>query len=232
MKRMRWFKLSSKSELEKIERQIRSRVFSLKEPVSSGFRVEKKNSSGLLGQFIYKRTVDQKIMLPSGEEFVQEVANIEVTTFGIDFSSSAGLLYLIDFPRSSTPFFSALSEATLFSCTLESIEVNVEKWIEHLISKNDDIAVVYLDVADISVSRGVKARVAIAAENGVDVVSRESMPFGQKGRVESAKIRYACRGGLNLVVELGYRATLKTPTSFPMEEIQVLRKAMLLSTRS
>src|SRR5690606_3572210 len=124
------------SDLGKIERQISARIFSLNEPVSSGFRVESKNSSGLLGQFVHKRTVVQKITLPSGEEFSQEIANIEIIKFGIDYSQDECLLYLIDPPRSTTPFFSALSEATQFDCTLDSIEVNVEKWIEHLLVHN------------------------------------------------------------------------------------------------
>lgn len=231
MRRIRWFKLTSKSELGKIERQIRARIFSLSEPVSSGFRVESKDSSGLVGQFVHKRTVDQEITLPSGEVFSQEIANIEVTKFGIDFPSGGGLLYLIDPPRSTTPFFSALSEATQFGCTLDPMEVNVEKWIEHLLPHNDGISVIYLDVADIVLSHGVRARVAIAGEKDVAAVFREAMPLGQNGRVESAKIRYPYGDGASLVIELGCRASLKAPETFPAEEIQALRKAMLLSIK-
>ncbi|WP_152608383.1 hypothetical protein [Aeromonas hydrophila] len=231
MRRFRWFKLTSKSELEKIERQICARKFSLSEPVSSGFRVESKDFSGLTGQFVYKRTVDQKIMLPSGEEFSQEVANIDVTKFGIDYSSGGGLLYLIDPPRSATPFFSALSEATQFGCTLNPIEVNVEKWIEHLQSHNERISVIYLDVADIALSQVVRARVAVAGEKNVATVFREAMPLSQHGRVESAKIRYPFGDGTSLVVELGCRASLKLPAAFPSEEIQLLRESMLLSVK-
>ena len=231
MRRIRWYKLNSRSDLGKIERQIRARIFSLSEPVSSGFRVESKDSSGLTGQFVYKRTVDQKITLPSGEEFSQEIANIDVTKFGIDYSSSGGLLYLMNPPRSTTPFFSALSEATQFGCTLDPIEVEVEKWVEHLLSRNEGISVIYLDVADIALSQGVRARVAIAGEKDVAAVFREAMPLGQRGRVESAKIRYPFVDGSSLVVELGRRAFLKAPAAFPPEEIQALREAMLLSVK-
>lgn len=227
MRRTRWFKLSSKSELGKIERQIRALKFSLSEPVSSGFRVESKDSSWLSGQFVHKRTVDQKITLPSGEEFSQEIATIEVTKFGIDYFSGGGLLYLEDPPRTTTPFFSALSQATLFDCTIDPIEVNVEKWIENLLSRNEGVAVTYMDVADIALSQGVRARVAVAGGKDVAAVFREAMPLGQRGRVESAKIRYPFQDGSSLVVELGCRASLKVPASFPAEEIQVLRDAML-----
>jgi hypothetical protein len=231
MKRFRWFKLTSKNELGKIERQIRARIFSLSEPVSSGFRVESKDSSGLTGQFVHKRTVDQKITLPSGEEFSQEVANIDVTKFGIDYSSNGGLLYLMDPPRSTTPFFSALSEATQFGCTLDPIEVNVEKWIEHLLSHNEGISVIYLDVTDIALSQGVRARVAIAGEKDVAAVFREAMPLGQRGRVKSAKICYPFGDGTSLIIELGCQASIKVPTAFPAEETQALREAMLLSVK-
>lgn len=231
MRRVRWFRLSSKNDLGKIERQIRTRIFSLNEPVSSGFRVESKDSSGLLGQFVHKRTVDQRITLPSGEEFSQEVANIEITKFGIDYSQDECLLYLIDPPRSTTPFFSALSETTQFSCTLDPIEVDVEKWIEHLLIHNEGVCVIYLDVADITLTQSVRARVAIAGEKGVAAVFRESMPQGQQGRIESAKVRYPFDDGTSLIVELGCRASLKAPATFPAEEIQALRRAMLLSTK-
>lgn len=231
MRRIRWFKLTSKSELGKIEQQIRARIFSLSEPVSSGFRVESKDSSGLAGQFVHKRTVDQKITLPSGEEFSQEVANIEITKFGIDYSLGGGLLYLIDPPRSTTPFFSALSEATHFECTVDPIEVNVEKWIEHLLPHNKGISVTYLDVADISLSQGVKARVAIAGEKDVASVFQEAMPLGQRGRIESAKIRYPLGDGTSIVVELGCRSSVKAPAAFPAREVQALREAMLLSVK-
>lgn len=231
MSRIRWFKLTSKSELGKIERQIRARKFSMSEPVSSGFRVENKESSWLTGQFVSKRTVDQKITLPSGEEFSQEIATIDVTKFGIDYSADGGLLYLEDPPRTSSLFFSALSQATLFDCTIEPIEVNVEKWVEHLLFRNEGISVIYMDVANIALSQGVRARVAIAGEKDVAAVFRESIPLGQRGRIESAKIRYPFGDGTSLVIELGCRASLKAPTSFPTEEIQVLRKAMLLSVK-
>lgn len=232
MTRIRWFKLTSKSALEKIEHQIRSRVFSLSEPVSSGFRVESKDPFGLIGQFVHKRTINQKITLPSGEEFSQEIANIEVTKFGIDHSPGGGLLYLIDPPRSTKSFFSALSEATQFACILDPIEVNVEKWIEYLVIDSDGISVIYLDVADISLSQGVRARVAIAGEKDVAAVFREAMPLGQRGRVESAKVRYPFGDGTAFIVELGCRASLKAPANFPAEEIQTLRKAMLLSVKA
>lgn len=231
MRRIRWFKLSSKSELVKIEHQIRARKFYLSEPVSSGFRVENKNSSWLTGQFVNKRTIDQKITLPSGEEFSQEIATIDVTKFGIDYSSDGGLLYLEDPPRTTTPFFSALSQATQFNCTIEPIEVNVEKWIEHLRTRNQKISVTYMDVADITLSQGVKARVAVAGEKDVTVVFHEAMPLGQRGRIESAKIRYPLQDGSSLIVELGCRASLKAPASFPAEEIQALRDAMLQSLK-
>jgi hypothetical protein len=231
MRRIRWFKLTSKSELGKIERQIRARKFSLSEPVSSGFRVESKDSSWLTGQFVHKRTVDQKITLPSGEEFSQEIVTIDVTKFGIDYSSDVGLLYLVDPPRTTTPFFSALSQATQFDCTIDSIEVNVEKWIGHLRSRNERISVTYMDVADIALSQGVIARVAVAGEKDVAAVFRETMPMGQRGRIESAKIRYPFQDGSSLVLELGCRASLKLPSIFPYEEVQALREAMLQSIR-
>lgn len=231
MRRIRWFKLTSKSDLGKIERQIRARKFALSEPVSSGFRVESKDSSWLTGQFVHKRTVDQKITLPSGEEFSQEIATIDVTKFGIDYSSGGGLLYLEDPPRTTTPFFSALSQATQFDCTIDPIEVDVEKWIEHLQSRTEGISVTYMDVVDIALSQGVRARVAVAGEKDVAAVFREAMPLGQRGRVESAKIRYPFQDGSSLVVELGCRASLKAPATFPAEESQALRDAMLQSIK-
>lgn len=231
MRRIRWFKLTTKSELRKIERQICVRKFSLSEPVSYGFRVESKDSSWLTGQFVHKRTVDQKIMLPSGEEFSQEIATIDITKFGIDYSSDGSLLYLEDPPRTTTPFFSALSHATQFDCTIDPIEVNVEKWIEHLRSWNERISVTYMDVADIALSQGVRARVAVAGEKDVTAVFREAMPLGKRGKIESAKIRYPFQDGSSLVVELGCRASLKVPVSFPAEEIQAIRDAMLQSIK-
>lgn len=231
MMRIRWFNIKSKNDLVKIERQIRARIFSLSEPVSSGFRVESKESSGLSGQFVSKRTFDQKIMLPSGEEFSQEVASIDVTRFGVDYSSGQGLLYLVDSPRSVTPFFSAFSEATQFSCTIDPIKIDVERWIENLVSVRNEISVVYLDVADIPLSQGVRARVAVAGERDVLASFRKSLSLGKEGKIESAKIRYPFQDGTSLIVELSCRASLKVPARFPAEEVQMLRSAMLLAVR-
>lgn len=229
MKRIRWFNLNSNGELGKIEQQIRSRIFSINEPVSSGFRIENTSSVGLVGQFVYKRTVDQKIVLPSGEEFTQEIANIEITKFGIDFFQDRSQLYLVDPPRSTTPFFSTFSAATQFGCSLEPMEVNVNGWIEHLLKHNERISVTYLDVVNISLPQGAKARVAISGEKDITAIFKEFMPFAQQGKIDSARLRYPMKDGTSFVVELGCRASVKAPTAFPIEEIQEIRNAMLLS---
>jgi hypothetical protein len=170
-------------------------------------------------------------MLPSGEEFSQEVASIDVTRFGVDYSSGQGLLYLVDSPRSVTPFFSAFSEATQFSCTIDPIKIDVERWIENLVSVRNEISVVYLDVADIPLSQGVRARVAVAGERDVLASFRKSLSLGKEGKIESAKIRYPFQDGTSLIVELSCRASLKVPARFPAEEVQMLRSAMLLAVR-
>lgn len=119
----------------------------------------------------------------------------------------------------------------MFDCTIDPFEVNVEKWIEYLLFRNEGISVTYMDVAGIALSQGVRARVAVAGEKDVAAVFREAMPLGQRGKIESAKIRYPFQDGSSLVVELGCRASLKAPASFPTEEIQALRDAMLRSIK-
>ncbi len=228
MTRFRWFKIVTKGDAKTLERQITSKVFSLKEPVSSGFRIERKDTLGFSGQFIHKRTVEQKVLLPSGEEFVQEVAHIDITKFGIDFSSSKGLLYIIDAPRSTTPFFSAFSEATNFSCAFDPIEISVEQWISHLVEVGNDISVTYLDIVGINISDEIQARLAMAGQKNVDIAMHEFLPPGSGGRIESAKIRCTFNDSPS-IVELGRRAILKIPAGFPIEGIEVLRKTMLLA---
>ncbi|AEF98464.1 hypothetical protein [Methylomonas methanica] len=231
MSRIRWFKLTTNDDINILESQIRSRIFSLNAPISAGFRVEDKDAKGLRGQFVHKRTIDQKISLPSGEEFVQEVAAIEITKFGIDFSASLGLLFLIDPPRSNTAFFSALSEATRFNCTIETIEVNVEEWVRNLGNDYINVNVTYLDITGINISPGIQARLAIAGDKDVDLTMRKLINFGQGGKIESAKIRYDVNGEKNSILELGCRATLKTASNFTSDTIQIFQGAMLLSRK-
>lgn len=228
MNRIRWFRLGTKGELSSLARQLSSQVFALDEPVSSGFRIEKKDRTGLIGQFIHKRTVDQLVTLPSGEEFTQEVANIDITKFEIDASSSNVLLNTLDAPRSLTSFFSALSVATKFTCTVDPIEVDVDKWIQHIAKDRSTVAVTYLDIAGIVISGEVQARLALSGTSDVYEAMHEILGENKKGTVESAKIRFHF-DEVSYVLELGRRATLKIPSGFPPHGIDILRKAMLLA---
>lgn len=228
MNRIRWFRLGTKGDLDALALQMSSKVFALDEPVSSGFRIENKSRAELIGQFIHKRTVDQKVTLPSGEEFVQEIANIEITKFGIDSSSSDTLLYTYDAPRSLTSFFSALSEATKFSCTVEPIEVDVDRWIQHVSADQSDVSVTYVDVSGIVISGDIQARLAMSGSKDVYSAMREFLGTNCKGTIDSAKIRIQF-GGSYFVLELGHRATLKVPAGFPTRGVDLLRSAMLLA---
>lgn len=228
MNRIRWFRLGTKGDLSALAFQMSSKVFSLDEPISSGFRIEKEGRTELTGQFIYKRTVDQKVTLPSGEEFIQEIANIEITKFGIDFGSSDALLYTFDAPRSLTSFFSALSEVTKFSCTVEPIDVDVDRWIQHISASQSTVSVTYVDVAGIVLSGEIQARLAMSGSNDVYSAMQKFLGSNHKGTIDSARIRIQFAGSY-FVLELGRRATLKVPAGFPHQCIDLIRHAMLLA---
>lgn len=230
MSRIRWFRISLKTDATKFYQQLRSKPFFLKDPISSGFRVESKDSIGMTGQFIHKRTVDQKIILPSGEEFIQEVAHIDITKFGVDFSSSSGLLYLVDPPRSTTPFFSALAAATKFNCIVEPIEVCVDEWIKLInANKQTRTVITYLDITGINISKSIQARLAISGDKEVDIALRKLIKPENGGTVKNAKIVCDFGDGERTSIELGCHATLKTPEKFSSLGIQTIRTAMLLA---
>jgi len=192
------------------------------------FPLERNDKTGVSGQFINKRTVDQTVTLPSGEEFTQEVAIIDVTKFEINLNSSNFLLNIFDAPRSLTSFFSAFSAATNFTCTIDPIEIDIDKWVHYIDEDKSAVAVIYLDITGIIISGEVQARLALS---GIVDVYRQMYEFlggDKKGTIESAKIRFHF-DGIFYVLELGRRATLKVPVGFPLHGIDVLRKAMLLA---
>lgn len=228
MNRIRWFRLGTKGDLNMLVRQLSSKVFALEEPVSSGFRIEKKDKAGFAGQFIHKRTVDQNITLPSGEEFVQEIASIDITKFGIDTNSSDVLLSTYDAPRSLTSFFSTLSEATNFTCTVDPIEVDVDQWVHHITTDRSAVSVTFLDTTGIVISHDIQARLAMSGSSDVYAAMLDFLGPTRKGVIESAKIRFLL-DGCYYILELGRRATLKIPAGFPAQGVDILRRAMLLS---
>lgn len=228
MNRIRWFRLGIRGDLGTLASQLSSKVFALDEPVSAGFRIEYKDKDGLVGQFIHKRTADQTVTLPSGEEFVQEIATIEITKFGIDSSSFDVMLYTYDAPRSLTSFFSALSEATKFTCTVDPIEVDVDQWIRHVTTDRSAVSVTYLDISGIAISGDIQARLAMSGSKDVYSAMRDFLGPDKKGVIDSAKIRFQMDGSY-YVLELGRRATLKTPAGFPTQGVAILRRSMLMA---
>jgi hypothetical protein len=227
MSRTRWFKLIAKGELSVLLRQLSAKPFNLDEPISSGFRIEKKSKNSFFGQFIDKRTVDQIVLLPSGDEFKQEIATIEVTRFGVDTIKSEAFLYTCDGPRSLTPFLSNLSEATKFTCAVDPIEIDVSKWIDRIASELSGVAT-YLDITGIAISGEAQGRLAVSSKNDVHKAMRDFLGTNHSGTIENAKLRVMLDQKC-YSVELGRRATLKTPTGFPYQGVEILRKAMLES---
>lgn len=227
MNRIKWFRLTVKTELSTFARHLASKVFVLEDPVSAGFRIEKKSKDEIVGQFIYKKTFDQTVVLPSGQEFSQEVATIEVTRFAVCAMSSGLLLQTFDAPRSST-FLNALSEATKFTCTVEPIEVDVKQWVEQLDLIFNSVSAHYLDVTGIRISDSVQGRLALSGAGDVYSELREFLGSNTTGVVESAKIRLGFDGA-HYMVELGRRAAIKAPAGLSFAAIDNIRKAMLCS---
>ncbi len=226
MKRVKWLRFSLKGGLRVLENKLHAKLFLLSDPVSSGFRVEERTTFGIKGQFISKRTVDQRFLLPSGEEFFQEVATFEITKFGFDLRGDTGLLSIIDPPRSTVPFLSALSESTNFTCMIDPIEVDVVLWIDLLLKSVPGSVVTYADVAGISVNDEVQGRVALASRNGATVDPVLFMSFGSGGKVESARVRLAVQPE-GEIVEISSRGTVKVTNKFSISELKMLRDAML-----
>jgi hypothetical protein len=228
MTRLRWYKTSAPSGLDILARQLSQRLFSLKEPISLGFRIERKAKHSFAGQFIHKRTIDQVITLPSGDEFSQEVASIDVVNFGVCMSEAGGWLYLKNAPRSLTPFFSAFSEATNFSCTIEPLHIDIDLWIKEIEPHAPNLLTSYLDITGIAVSDGVSARIAISGNRDIHAAITEFLGRDKKGVIESAKI-VLNHEGTPYIIELGRKASLKLPVDFPETGIEILQSTMFAS---
>lgn len=228
MSRIRWFRFVSDDELSVLTRQLSKRVFKLEEPVSSGFRIDAKSEKAIAGQFVHKRTFDQKVVLPSGQEFSQEIVGIEITKFGVSCVGSDRLLHTVDAPRSLTPFLSSLSEATKFSCAISPIEIDVGKWLFLLRQNCGPITTTFLDVWGLNIAQNVEGRLAISGTNDVYAALEEFVGKNVSKRIDSAKIRLRI-GAEPFVVEISRRATIKTPQGFPLEGVDQLRSAMLLA---
>jgi hypothetical protein len=228
MKRIRWFRLSLRTELLAFARQLASKVFLLDEAVSSGFRIEKGDKSEIIGQFIHKKTFDQTVVLPSGEKFTQEVAAIEVTRFGVVTSPTGLLLYTSDAPRSITPFLSALSEVTKFGCVVEPLEIDISRWIDQVSFASGGVFATYLDVTGIKVSDSVQGRLALSGDSDVYGSLKEFLGPNVSGVIDSARIRLDFDGEYYMV-ELGRRAAVKVPAGFPSSALDAMREAMLHS---
>lgn len=226
MTRAKWLQLSLKGGTKYLVESLKNRPFFLDSPVSSGFRLEQAYVDSVIGQFVSKRTVDQKITLPSGEEFVQEIANIEITEFRVDLKKNKGIITLFNPPRSLTPFLSAFSQATNFTCAIEPIEVNVFNWVELVLQKVPGSLVTFADIVEVKIDNEVQARVAFASS--VNIMGNPSLHtlFDQGGRVESAKVKFT-QIAQGIVVELGRRGTIRMSTPLPAMEVRMLCETML-----
>ena len=229
MKRIKWLRFSMKGGIQLLKKRLDERLFHLDGPSTSGFRIEEKTVEAVSGQYISKRTVDQRFLLPSGEVFLQEVTSFEIVKFSIDLTLHNGLLSILEPPRSISPFLNALSEASKFSCVLEPIEVDVVAWIDLLLQAIPESSVTYADVAGIAINEAVLGRVALASRNEATVDPALFSSFGSGGKVESARVRLALppRGE---VVEISSRGTVKVGDRFSNTELKMLRETMLKAT--
>jgi hypothetical protein len=162
---------------------------------------------------------------------VQEVANIEITEFRVDFRKDRGVITLYNPPRSLTPFLSALSQATNFTCVIEPIEVNVSSWIGLVLEKYPGSLITFADIIDVKIDNEVQARVAFASSTNIMGNASLHALFDQGGRIESAKMKLeqVARG---IVVELGRRGTIRMSMPLPEEEVSMLRETMLEAARN
>lgn len=224
--RLRWYGLSfglKEPTVKSLSLRLESLCFLPDSDTSHGFKIEHVGKNFLSAKFISKTTFEQKINLPAGGEFVQNITDISTVNFVIEKHDNF-YIRVENPPRSMLLLFNNIAQAFGYECSIEPIEVSVSAMLSRLKVELDSVAVTYMDVSNISLGHGVQLRVAAAGDVGVED-ELEILLAGKGSVIEGVKLKYIADGELRNV-EITRRAGLKIIRPIPDIEFEVFRVAL------
>jgi hypothetical protein len=223
MAKFRWFNASLTISLEELTSALRKVPFLPEEEDSEGFRIQEKTRSSVHAQYIEKESFLETIALPTGHEIEESRVKIRVTDFHITRDHHLSL-QLVNPPRTLTPFFNALSDATVLSFAFEPIECNLMDWIGYLQEEAPGLEVVNLECSGVRISALTQARMAIT---GPRDVRKDFHKFLGNKEVSFEKAKCLITSeGMAISVELFKTGAAKITSPFSDDIVSLLKRSL------
>lgn len=192
MTKFKWMNATLGMSLETLADRMRRMKFDPREDDSEGFRIEERRADRISGLFIERETLIEQISLPTGDEYEERRSRIAMTQFIVTSDAALNLL-LMNPPRRSLPFFNAMTEVSKSEFYVESLEVDVLRWIEQIERRIGVAQVTFLDCNSIQLSPVVVGRYAFRGSNDVRGEMRKAIK-NAKPAIESARCELTVDG--------------------------------------
>ncbi|MCK4161831.1 hypothetical protein HFK89_05120 [Ralstonia pseudosolanacearum] len=224
MNKYKWMSADFGVSLATVGERLRKVEFNLSDDDSEGFRIEERSVSRLRGVFVERETSIEHFSLPTGHEYEEKRTRVTVTEFVATREASLNML-LVNPPRRTLPFFNAISLATNFRFSVESLDVDVLKWVRSLEREVGDVSVTFLDCNSIQLSPEITGRFAFRGVRDVRTEARRATKAANVA-VECARCELSL-DGQRATVELFRSGAAKVIS--PMDElfVGVLHKSLV-----
>ncbi len=228
MTRYRWLKAEWPMASRTLAKRMRQQEFT--EGRASGFILDRVRDDLLEARFIERYEYTETVSDPYGKELTFDRLEFRQSVFRVNQGWPG--LELLDAPRSTQNLVSSLLETCNFDLSISPIDVNVLAWADEFQRMLDTSAVIVsLQVADLMVADGVKAKVLLKGELDVRAACKELVQ-GRKHLLEKLQLRMVV-GGARITVVLTNAAGAKVDGSdVPVELVDCLRASLPTTVRT
>lgn len=175
MKRVRWLIADWPISIRAIASRMKSDLFSPED--DDGFIIDRVRDSFLEARYIEKQSFTDVVIDPFGNELEYERLLYKKLEFAL-FSGFPNI-ELTDAPRSVNAFTNKLLGLNDFSVAIESLNVDLIKWVEEVqVNFRNPVVITMMQINGMSVEQGVTAKVML--KGNVDVRKAISKFAGNK----------------------------------------------------
>jgi hypothetical protein len=164
------------------------------EEVGSGFILDEAyRNNKLSGRYIQKevKTIESRSPLGHIEIYFQTI--YQDYSFQIDMDSPYSLL-LIDPPRSSIPFTSALGRVTFFRVSIQSPSINLVKWLDLIQLNLKKYSLKKLDITQVKLSNNIIGNLSLKGEGDL-LAELKNIPNNTSGKIIRAEFSFYTEDG-------------------------------------
>lgn len=221
MKKLRWFHLKNMPDIDSLSKEMSSNRFT---PESEhGFILDIVREDFIQGRYVEKLVSSETIADPYGIEYTQSRTIYQTCNFVV--STTPPELEILNSPKNTQSFLSALSKASFFSIAVAPIKVDAFLWAKLFLEGNSkEYTVESVQIGALKLNESVTAKSVVKGKNNV-IEACQTLANGKPINYEKVKIKSNEVG--QHFIEFTQIGSARTSNNTNSEENSKLRNSLI-----